>query len=239
MTKNKKIKTPRLRDAKRTYSKTILDENEVRLFNLIRDGSNPRDRIIRDRKKLKWVIGVLKREGLKIVYTSGVYDSLHDGHVLYLEKAKEFGDILVVGVDSDQYTRLRKPDEPNRPIDTLEVRLQVLTRIRPINILTIRDIAEHPDQLVVDILPDIAVFSRSTNDENFENKINVALKKYCGDVVFLDPMSTGSTTSKIRKFKINGAHELSVYLKKHLNGQVSPELIERHIDNFFKNGGSS
>lgn len=237
----KQIQTPQLIGVEKKYSKTVLDDNEVRLLNIIGTGSSPRDRIINDREKLKWVLGVFKREGLKIVYTSGVYDSLHDGHVLYLEKAKSRGDILVVGVDSDEYTRLRKPDEPNRPIDTLSVRLTVLARNRPVNILTVRDINEHPDQLIVDILPDVAVFSRSTKDENFEEKINMALRDYCGEIVFLDPQSTGSTTAKIRKFKINGAHELAVFLKEKLDGKIPSNLLEKHIDEFLnpKHGGKS
>lgn len=219
------------------------DENDVSFLKII--GGNPSlsHRVINDREKLKFVVGVLKKEGLKIVYTSGVYDMVHDGHVDYLEKAKQLGDILIVGIDDDEYTRLRKPNEKNRPIDTLSVRLKVLAHNRSVNILVPRTVSEHPDQLIKDILPDVAVFSYSTdkNPELFEKKIRDNVTKYVGQLIFLEAQSTNSTTAKIRKIAGNGSHELATHLQEHL--KLSPEdmkKLKKEIDHFFnlKNGGS-
>ncbi|HWC57421.1 MAG TPA: adenylyltransferase/cytidyltransferase family protein [Candidatus Paceibacterota bacterium] len=210
---------PRLLNINNTYKPVVLNDNEVRVFNIVGTGICEKDRIINDRKHLKWVIGVFKREGLKIVYTSGVYDLLHEGHVVYLEKAKSFGDILVVGVDDDELTRLRKPDIKNRPIVKLPERLKMLAHVRSVNILTVRTPKEHEDQLIVDLTPDVVVFSRGTKDIN-EPAIRKKLKKYSQKVIFLDPQSENSTTNRIRMLAMDGAGDL---------GKEILTVVEKHL----------
>jgi D-glycero-beta-D-manno-heptose 1-phosphate adenylyltransferase len=221
----------------REYFVLLPDKNDVSILAIVGNKPSEKDRIITDREKLKWIIGVLKKEGLKIVYTSGVYDMIHDGHLEYLAKARELGDILVVGVDDDEYTRARKPDEKNRPIDTLFVRQKVLAHNRSVNIIVPRTLSEHPDQLIKDILPDIAVFSYSTEkDRNlFEERIRNAISSYVGELVFLEPQSTNSTTAKIRRVAGNGSHELSLFIKKRVEDQsvVSIEMLDEIINDFF------
>lgn len=220
------------------YFKLLPDENDVSFLNIIGPDPCIKDRIIRDREKLKYVIGVYKKEGKKIGYTSGVYDLPHDGHILYLAAAKRLCDLLVLGVDNDDLTRQRKPDEKIRPIDTLEVRLLNLSHNRSVNILTVRTPDEPLEQLVMDILPDVAIFSRSTKDvTNFEETIIKNLGDYCGEIVFFDPMSTNSTTAKIRKLAINGANELALFLKKELDGAVDLNVLERAIEKYFNPQG--
>jgi len=194
----------------------------VKILKIIGTGIDVEDRIINDIEKLDWVVGVLKREGLRIVYTSGVYDQIHDGHISYLAKAKELGDVLIVGVDDDERTRTRKPNEKNRPIDTLSVRLYVLSANRSVNILTTLSGSDKKvDEVIKRIAPDIAVFSKSTEKgPDFEKKIRKNLAGLCKKIVFLKPQSTNSTTSKIRKVMANGAGELA-------------QIIERDIANFF------
>jgi len=222
------------------YKPFIKNPDDISILNIV--GTDPcwDDRVINDREKLKWILGVFKREGIRVVYTSGVYDLFHDGHAKYLAEAKKLGGVLVVGVDNDELTRQRKPDERNRPIDTLNVRLTTLVHNRSVNILTVRSPNEHPDQLIYDILPDVAVFSRSTKDtSDFENKIRTNLKDYCGEIVFLEPQSSNSTTSKIRRLATNGANELAQFLRLKLNGKVDQAELEGLIQDFFmqKEGG--
>ncbi len=223
------------------YFKLLPDENDVSLLKIMGTEPSIQHRIINDREKLQYIVGFLKKEGLTIVYTSGVYDMLHDGHVKYLAAAKELGDVLIVGVDDDELTRQRKPDEKNRPIDSIDVRLMNLVHNRSINILTVRSSSEKLEQLVMDILPDIAVFSRSTKDtSNFEKDIHNALDDYCGEIVFFDPQSSNSTTAKIRKVAGNGSYELALHLQRNLDFDPgSMEKLTREIDLFFhlKNGG--
>lgn len=225
------------------YFKLLPDPDDVSLLQIMGTDVAIQHRIINDRKKLQYIIGFLKKEGLTIVYTSGVYDMLHDGHVKYLAAAKALGDVLVVGVDDDELTRQRKPDEKNRPIDSIDVRLMNLVHNRSVNILTVRNSGEKLEQLVIDILPDIAVFSRSTKDTaNFERDIHAALDDYCGEIVFLDPQSSNSTTAKIRRVAGNGSHELGLHLKEKLGSEklITMEKIEIAIADFFtfkENGG--
>lgn len=193
-------KVPTLKRTNNKYTLLVPNDTEVKIFNIIGNGIDCDDRIILDRKQLNWVIGVFKKDGKKIVYTSGVFDLLHEGHVLYLQAAKQRGDILVVGVDSDELTRQRKPC---RPIVPLDERLVMLAHTRSVNILTVRNVNEHEDQLIVDIKPDTAVFSHTTKDvKDFEKKIRKNLSSYCGEIVFLKPQATTSTTARIRQLSI-------------------------------------
>ncbi|NCO62165.1 adenylyltransferase/cytidyltransferase family protein [Candidatus Kaiserbacteria bacterium] len=109
----------------------------VKIKNILSPGANLKDRFIPDLNELKQVIGDLKCMGYRIVLTQGVYDPLHEGHARYLEKALSYGDILVVGVDSDELTRLRKG--PNRPVVPQKERLQMLAHLRHVSILTLRE----------------------------------------------------------------------------------------------------
>ncbi len=68
-----------------------------------------------------------RREGQKIVFTNGCFDILHQGHITYLSRAKALGDILVVGLNSDESVRRLKG--PDRPINSLEERAQVLASL--------------------------------------------------------------------------------------------------------------
>lgn len=225
--KNKEIP---LKNAEKKYQQIVPDEKEVKLFNIIGNGVNCHDRIITDREQLEWVIGVFKKEGKKIVYTSGVYDLLHESHVKYLEEAKKRGDILIVAVDSDELTRVRKPDIKNRPIVNLQERLLMLAHTRSVDILTVRNIDEHEDQIIVDINPDVAVFSHSTKDvDDFEGKIRKNLSQYCGEIVFLEPQAATSTTSRIRRLAMDGAGDL---------GETIVAAVQKYLNPGSSEGGT-
>ncbi len=214
----------------RKLSGIQLKEN-IDIFNIVGPDICEGDRIILDRQKLLTVIEIFKRSGKKIVYTSGVYDLIHEGHVLYLERARSYGDILVVGVDSDELTRKRKPDNKLRPIDGLETRLRVLVRNRSVNILTIRELEEPLGKLLEDIRPDVAVFSLSTKDtENFKDSIIEEHGKNCGEVVFLEPQATGSTSAKIRTISMDGADDLAIKINKLVSDSaIAPEKLVSEI----------
>ena len=81
-----------------------MQKRSVTVKNILSSGSNLKDRFIPNLKELKRVTDNLKRMGYRIVLTQGVYDMLHEGHARYLEQALSYGDVLVVGVDSDELT---------------------------------------------------------------------------------------------------------------------------------------
>ena len=97
---------------------------------------------------------------MRIVLTSGSFDLLHVGHAKYIEKAAEYGDVLIVGVDSDEKIKSRKG--PTRPIVGEDERLRLLSHLRGVGLLTLK----HPDEkkwgLIDLIKPDILIVTAET-----------------------------------------------------------------------------
>ena len=96
----------------------------------------------------------LKKEEKKIVFTNGCFDLLHVGHIRYLSMAKELGDYLIVGLNSDQSVRNLKGK--NRPINIFEDRAKLLSALSFVDLVLIFD-DQTPINLIKDILPDILV----------------------------------------------------------------------------------
>jgi len=151
-----------------------------------------------------------KSKGKKIVLTHGVYDMVHHGHALYLEKAKSFGDILILGLDTDALTKKRKG--PNRPIVPENERILMMAHLRHIDVVTLKDVGDRITKLQEIIKPNVLVFSRSTEDVN-ENDVKEA-KQWCDEVVFLEPQATTSTTARIRQLTIEGVENLAEEVNK-------------------------
>jgi len=177
-------------------------------------------RLIKDRRELILVVQALRDLGHRIVLTMGVFDLLHIGHCRYLRQAKSHGDILVVGVDSDELTRASKG--PNRPTVSEIERLEMLANIRWVDILVVRGIKEHPDDLIKQIKPDIWITSNTT--KLFDRKVKKRLAKYCGRIVTLDAQATVSTTWRISQLERAGLGKLGrdmiAVLEKH--GVIGP-----------------
>ena len=104
--------------------------------------------------ELKAIRLKLKAEGKKIVFTNGVFDLIHAGHVDYLSKAKKLGDVLIVGLNSDDSVRRIKGNK--RPILKQEERAFVLTNLKPVDYVVFFD-EDTPEKLISEIIPDILV----------------------------------------------------------------------------------
>ncbi len=194
--------------------------------NILSNGICLSDRYIPNYDKLQEVLRVMRSLGHTISMTQGVYDLIHPGHTRYLEKAKSFGDILVVAVDTDEYTRLRKQREnERRPVVPFEERLELLANLRTVDILTVRDVTEHekdPTHVIKIVQPDVLVMSRSTKDVGKDWYDE--LRKLCGRLEVLEPQSTGSTTKQLRDLMMDGASGLVDHLRE-------------TIDNYFRAAG--
>lgn len=90
----------------------------------------------------------------KIVFTNGCFDLLHAGHVLYLESAKNLGDILIIGLNSDASVKRLKG--PERPINPEEERSVVLAALEAVDYVVIFD-EDTPLELIKQVRPDVLV----------------------------------------------------------------------------------
>ncbi|GIW21649.1 MAG: hypothetical protein KatS3mg068_0656 [Candidatus Sericytochromatia bacterium] len=140
----------------------------------------------------------LKSQNKSIVLTNGCFDILHLGHLRYLKKAKELGDILIVALNSDSSIKKLKGDL--RPINNENDRAEMLSYIDFINYITIFD--ELTANNIIDILkPNIYVKGGDYNIENLPEK-EILLKNNV-DIVFLPFLSGYSTTNIINKISNN------------------------------------
>ncbi len=110
--------------------------------------------IFKDFSHIKDLIIQLKSDGKKIVFTNGVFDIIHRGHIEYLNEAKSLGDVLVVGLNSDRSVKIIKGDK--RPIVTEENRAFILVNLKPVDFVVIFN-EDNPLNLIKAVVPDILV----------------------------------------------------------------------------------
>jgi glycerol-3-phosphate cytidylyltransferase len=133
--------------------------------------------------------------GRKLVFTNGVFDILHAGHVRYLEAARALGDLLIVGMNTDESVR-RLGKGPNRPINPLEDRAEVLSALRCVDgVVPFGE--DTPESLISHLRPDVHVKGGDYTLETLpEAKIVLA---YGGEVVIMPTLEGRSTTSTLRR----------------------------------------
>lgn len=133
----------------------------------------------------------LQVQGRRVVFTNGCFDILHRGHASYLQKAKELGDVLIVGVNSDaSIKRLKGAD---RPINTLEDRAFMLGALESVDFVVAFG-EDTPYQLIKCILPDILVKGA---DYKGKEVVGSDLAKEVRLIEFVDGKSTSSIIEKI------------------------------------------
>lgn len=144
----------------------------------------------------------LKEAGKKIVFTAGSWDLLHVGQCRYLEQAKAEGDILVVGVSSND--AIRRVKGPNKPILDEKIRAEMLTYLRGVDFVTI--LPEPSCQPSLGLLkPDVFVTVKEDWTEEYEqSKEYKTVIKYGGVVKVVDRQSTALSTTKIVQRAIGG-----------------------------------
>lgn len=144
----------------------------------------------------------LKEKGKKIVFTAGSWDLLHVGQCRYLEAAKAHGDILVVGVSSNE--AIRKVKGPNKPVLDEVLRAEMLTYLKPVDFVTILPEPSCTPSLGL-LKPDTFITVNEDWTENYkESKEYKTVNKYGGEVVVVDRQSTAVSTTKIIQRAIGG-----------------------------------
>ncbi len=140
---------------------------------------------------LGW-LNEFRAEGQKIVFTNGCFDILHRGHVDYLRKARKLGDLLVVGLNSDESTRRLKG--PSRPINKQEDRAFMLAALDCVDYVVIFD-EDTPYELLSQIKPDLLVKGGDYKPDQ------VAGREFAGEVAIIDFVNGYSTTSIVERMK--------------------------------------
>src|SRR3989338_7601727 len=118
------------------YSIFTMISGKIALHKVAPPQSDSKDRIVRNYKHIKNFVVHCRGLGLKVVLVQGTWDMVHVGHARYLESAKKYGDILIVGVDDDKKVKHRKG--PDRPVVPEEERLEMLTYLRPVDIVFLK-----------------------------------------------------------------------------------------------------
>ena len=178
------------------------------------------ERFIPDYALLEKRVLQFRDQGLKIVLTQGTYDLPHIGHAKYLEVARSHGDLLIVGVDSDEKVKKRKG--PMRPVVPEMERLQMLTHFRGVDIVTLKHANAEKLSLIKVVRPDVLVVSKST-DKRIEDKIP-EYKEFCGEVIVLEPQAVSTTSARVRLLHMNGAKRLVEELEVRLSPMVQDAL---------------
>jgi D-beta-D-heptose 7-phosphate kinase/D-beta-D-heptose 1-phosphate adenosyltransferase len=143
-------------------------------------------------EQIKKQVLKLKQMGKKIVFTNGCFDILHRGHVSYLDTAKSFGDILVLGLNSDSSVKKLKGE--NRPINNEEDRAFVLLALESVDFVTIFN-KETPYDLIKALEPDVLV---KGGDYEGKEVVGSDIVKEVKLVQFVDGKSTTKTIEKIK-----------------------------------------
>ncbi len=149
-----------------------------------------------EQNKLSKLIDKLKEQGKKIVFTNGCFDILHVGHVKYLQKSAEFGDILIIGLNSD--SSVKKLKGPNRPINNEIDRATVLCALSVVDYVVMFE-QNSPVELLEKIKPDIYTKGADYTLETLP-EAPVVLKNG-GHVEFIDFVDGKSTTNIIKSIK--------------------------------------
>jgi rfaE bifunctional protein nucleotidyltransferase chain/domain len=161
--------------------------------SLFADASNFDQRFVEDYGKIETTVNALRTLGFKIVLTSGSFDIIHEGHSMYLEAARQFGDFLIVGLDSDEKIRARKGD--NRPVVPQMERLRMVTHQRGVGLVTLKQTSHPKWALIKAVRPDVLV---ATEETYTPAEIRELEAGYCGRVEVLDRMATVSTSARLR-----------------------------------------
>lgn len=138
----------------------------------------------------------LKTQGKTIVFTNGCFDILHCGHTTYLNEAKKLGDILILGLNSDDSVRRLKGE--NRPINNQSDRAVVMDSLKSIDYVVIFE-EDTPFNLINAIIPDVLVKGGDYSKENIVGADIV--ENNGGNVVTINFVEGKSTTNIINKMK--------------------------------------
>ncbi|KQC06370.1 MAG: hypothetical protein APR54_07330 [Candidatus Cloacimonas sp. SDB] len=151
---------------------------------------------VKSRQEIRQIVDSLKKRSQKIVFTNGCFDLIHAGHIKYLRKAKDLGDILIVGLNSDESVKRLKGND--RPLNLQQARALVLSELISVDYIVIFQ-EDTPYDLIKYIKPDILV---KGGDWQVKDIVGSELVlKNGGEVLSINYITGFSTTQIINRIK--------------------------------------
>lgn len=144
------------------------------------------------KENARLLLGGLRMKGKKIIFTNGCFDVLHPGHVDYLTKARDLGDFMVLGLNTDSSVK-RLGKAPNRPVNNEQARALVLAGLTCIDAVVLFD-ENTPYELIDYLQPDVVV---KGNDYKPEEVVGYDIMKARGGQVVTIPLLEGFSTTKL------------------------------------------
>ena len=138
----------------------------------------------------------LRAAGARLVFTNGVFDLVHVGHVRYLAQARELGDALLVAINSDRTVRELKG--PDRPVFEQAERAEILAALRNVDYVTVFDDVS-PRSLIAKLLPDVLVKGGDYQPDEIHGREEVEAAG--GSVISLPFVEGASTTTLIKRMQ--------------------------------------
>jgi rfaE bifunctional protein nucleotidyltransferase chain/domain len=151
----------------------------------------PLSRPALDAAGLESFVREARAAGKRLVFTNGVFDLLHPGHVRYLQAARAHGDLLIVGLNSDASVRRNKG--PERPINPEHERAEVLAALACVDAVSIFD-EDTPADIIRRVQPDILVKGSDWPADQIVGRDTVEAR---GGRVILEPVEQGHSTTRI------------------------------------------
>ena len=149
---------------------------------------------ILNREELKDHIAAARESGARIVLANGCFDVLHVGHVRYLAGARELGDVLVVGINSDEQVAIQKG--PGRPVLPATERAEIVAALESVTYVTIFD-EPTVEQLILTLKPDVHAKGTDYTTESVPERDVV--RSYGGQVAIVGDPKDHSTTEIIAR----------------------------------------
>ena len=158
-----------------------------------------------ERSELIPIIAGLKQEGKRVVFTNGCFDLLHVGHIRYLRAAREEGDLLVLGLNSDRSMRELKGE--NRPLIPQEERAELLAALSMVDFIVIFD-EPTPLELIREVRPDVLVKGGDWKKEDIVGGSEV--EAFGGRVVVVPEIPGRSTSNLIAEIARKSRAEIEI-----------------------------
>lgn len=170
---------------------------------------------VADRQRLAERVARYRRQGKRVVFTNGCFDILHSGHISYLNQARSVGDVLVVGLNSDDSVRRLKGAE--RPVNTLDDRARVIAALDSVALVVPFE-EDTPSEIIRIVRPDVFVKGGDYTEETLPEAPLV--RALGGDVRLLPFVEDRSTSGLIARIRAStGAQPTPSHRERKANGR--------------------